>query len=231
MAVLGLAVVAVAWLPPGTIGEALRVFVDIFVNLDEHLAAFLEQYGAWVYALLFLIVFAETGLVVTPLLPGDSLLFVAGTLAASGGMEVVRLVTLLIVAAVLGDAVNYHIGRWVGPRVFTEGSRFLRREHLERTRAFYEKHGGKTIVLARFMPIIRTFAPFVAGVGTMPYRRFAVYNVAGGVAWVVSFVLAGYFFGNLPQVEENLSLVILGIVVVSVLPGVVEWARSRRRSA
>ncbi|MSR22331.1 MAG: DedA family protein [Gemmatimonadetes bacterium] len=208
------------------VGSA-TLFVDVFVHLDQYLATFLEQYGAWVYLLLFLIIFAETGLVVAPILPGDSLLFVAGALAAAGGMDVTRLVVLLIAAAVLGDTVNYQVGAWVGPKVFTERSRFLNHKHLDRTRRFYEKHGGKTIALARFMPIIRTLAPFVAGVGTMPYRRFILYNVGGGVLWVVSFVMAGYFFGNLPQVESNLSLVILGIVALSLLPGVVEVLRSR----
>ena len=210
--------------------EWAATFVDVFVRLDFYLEGFLAEYGAWVYLLLFIVIFAETGLVVTPLLPGDSLLFVAGTLAATGEMDVTRLIVLLIVAAILGDTVNYHIGAWVGPRAFREKSRFLNRNHLERTRQFYEKHGGKTIVIARFMPIIRTVAPFVAGVGMMPYGRFILYNVGGGILWVTSFVLAGYFFGNLPQVESRLSLVILGIVGLSILPGVIEMIRHRPRS-
>jgi undecaprenyl-diphosphatase len=208
--------------------QGATTFVDVFVRLDFYLEGFLEQYGAWVYLLLFIVVFAETGLVVTPLLPGDSLLFVAGTLAATGEMDVTRLVLLLILAAVLGDTVNYHIGAWVGPKAFREKSRFLNREHLEKTRRFYEKHGGKTIILARFMPIIRTVAPFVAGVGTMPYGRFVLYNVGGGILWVTSFVLLGYFFGNLPQVESRLSLVILAIVGLSLLPILIEAIRHRR---
>jgi undecaprenyl-diphosphatase len=208
--------------------QGAATFVDIFVRLDFYLETFLEQYGTWVYLLLFVVVFAETGLVVTPLLPGDSLLFVAGTLAATGEMDVTRLIMLLIFAAVLGDTVNYQIGAWVGPKAFREKSRFLNRDHLEKTRRFYEKHGGKTIVIARFMPIIRTVAPFVAGVGTMPYARFVVYNVGGGILWVTSFVLAGYFFGNLPQVESRLSLVILVIVGLSFLPILVEAIRARQ---
>jgi undecaprenyl-diphosphatase len=208
--------------------QGAATFVDVFVRLDFYLEGFLAEYGAWVYLLLFLVVFAETGLVVTPLLPGDSLLFVAGTLAATGEMDATRLIVLLILAAVLGDTVNYQIGAWVGPKAFREKSRFLNRDHLEKTRRFYVKHGGKTIILARFMPIIRTVAPFVAGVGTMPYGRFAVYNLGGGILWVTLFVLAGYFFGNLPQVESRLSLVILVIVGLSFLPVFVEAIRHRR---
>lgn len=211
--------------------EYLAQVVDLLLHLDQHLTAFLQQHGAWVYVLLFMIVFAETGLVVTPFLPGDSLLFVAGTLAAAGGMDIRLLIVLLTIAAIAGDTVNYWFGNYVGPRVFTsENSRFLNRQHLERTHAFYERHGGKTIVIARFVPIIRTFAPFVAGVGKMPYPRFLAYNVFGGILWVVSLTLAGYYFGNLPFVKNNLTLVILGIIVVSIMPGVVEYLRQRRRS-
>lgn len=211
--------------------EYLAQVVDLLLHLDQHLTVFLQQHGAWVYVLLFMIVFAETGLVVTPFLPGDSLLFVAGTLAAAGGMDIRLLIVLLTIAAIAGDTVNYWFGNYVGPRVFTsENSRFLNRQHLERTHAFYERHGGKTIVIARFVPIIRTFAPFVAGVGKMPYPRFLAYNVFGGILWVVSLTLAGYYFGNLPFVKNNLTLVILGIIVVSIMPGVVEYLRQRRRS-
>jgi membrane-associated protein len=207
--------------------ELLTLAIDVFLHIDRYLLTFLEHYGAWVYALLFLIVFAETGLVVAPLLPGDSLLFVAGAIAAAGGMDVSLLIGLLIVAAILGDTVNYSIGAYLGPKAFTGDSRLLKKEYLERTHRFYEKHGGKTIVIARFIPIIRTFAPFVAGIGTMPYLRFIAYNVAGGIFWVVSFVLAGFFFGNIPKVRSNLSLVIIGIVILSIMPAVVEYLRHR----
>lgn len=209
--------------------ELLADLIQILLHLDQHLAWFVQQYGAWVYALLFLIVFCETGLVVTPFLPGDSLLFVAGTLAAVGGMDPVLLMGVLAVAAILGDTVNYWIGHFFGDRVFaTERLRFIKREHLERTQRFYARHGGKTIILARFVPIVRTFAPFVAGIGSMAYARFLLYNVVGGLLWVVGLVLAGYFFGNLPAVKNNLTLVILGIVFVSVLPMVFEYLRHAR---
>mgnify|MGYP005844459817 CR=1 FL=1 len=210
--------------------EYFAQVVDLLLHLDRHLTAFLQHYGAWVYVLLFMIVFAETGLVVTPFLPGDSLLFVAGTLAAAGGMDIRLLIVLLTIAAIAGDTVNYWFGNYVGPRVFTrENSSLLNRQHLERTHAFYERHGGKTIVIARFVPIIRTFAPFVAGVGKMPYARFLAYNVVGGILWVVSLTLAGYYFGNLPFVKNNLTLVIFGIVILSIMPGVVEYLRHRQR--
>ncbi|MGL4268779.1 MAG: DedA family protein, partial [Plesiomonas sp.] len=187
-------------------------------------------YGIWIYAILFLIIFCETGLVVTPFLPGDSLLFVAGTLAATGQMNPHTLVALLIVAAILGDAVNYSIGRLFGQRLFSNPhSRIFRQSYLERTHAFYERHGGKTIILARFVPIVRTFAPFVAGMGKMSYRHFALFNVTGGIVWVTAFVYAGYWFGNMPVVKQNLELLILGIIVVSVLPGLIEYWRQRRR--
>jgi membrane-associated protein len=210
--------------------ELLSGFVDLFLHLDRHLAAIVRDYGLWTYLILFLIVFCETGLVVMPLLPGDSLLFAAGALAAVTALDPGWLVALLSVAAVAGDTLNYWIGHKVGPRVFrgTE-SRLLNREHLERTHRFYERHGGKTIVIARFMPIIRTFAPFVAGVGSMSYGRFLLYNVAGGVAWIVIFVGGGYLFGNIPVVKRNFTLVIMAIIVLSVLPGVVEYLRHRRR--
>ncbi|MBM3372544.1 MAG: DedA family protein, partial [Betaproteobacteria bacterium] len=204
---------------------------DFFVNLDEHLQALVVAYGPWIYLILFLIVFCETGLVVTPFLPGDSLLFVAGAIAAAGGMNVHLLVVLLIIAAILGDAVNYAFGRYVGPRVFSQQqSRWLNPKHLQRAHAFYEKHGGKTIIIARFVPIVRTYAPFVAGAASMTYSKFAFYNVSGAILWVVSLAYAGYFFGNLPLIKDNLSLVIIGIIILSIMPGVVEILRHRRAS-
>lgn len=208
--------------------ELIAFFWDVIVHLDKHLAAFLAQYGAWVYALLFLIVFCETGLVVTPFLPGDSLLFVAGALAATGGMDVAVLNGTLIGAAVLGNSVNYSVGRYLGPKVFHwEDSRFFNRRALEHAHAFYERYGGTTIVITRFMPILRTFAPFVAGIGQMSYTRFQVFNIAGAVLWVASLTLAGFWFGNLPLVKNNLTLVILAIVVVSLLPAAVGYLRHR----
>ena len=212
--------------------ELIRHFVDLFMHLDKHLGVIIQDYGPWTYLILFLIIFCETGLVVTPLLPGDSLLFAAGALAATTSLEVGWLVPLLIVAAIAGDTVNYWIGHLVGPKVFHgTGTRFLNREHLERTHRFYERHGGKTIIIARFMPIIRTFAPFVAGVGCMNYGRFLLYNVAGGVAWIVIFVYGGYLFGNIPVIKRNFTFVIMAIIVLSVLPGVVEYVRQRRSPA
>lgn len=199
--------------------------VDLFLHLDDHLAGVFAKYGVWTYAILFLIVFLETGVVVTPFLPGDSLLFAAGALSASGGLNPMLLFVLLAVAAILGDTVNYAIGRATGPRVFREDVRWLKREYLERTHRFYEKHGGKTIILARFVPIVRTFAPFVAGVGTMSYGRFVVYNIVGGILWTALFTFGGYFFGNLPIVKENFTFVILGIILVSIAPFAVEAAR------
>ncbi|HSO07047.1 MAG TPA: DedA family protein [Pelomicrobium sp.] len=208
--------------------ELIAYLFDFLVHLDRHLVAFVQQYGAWVYALLFLIIFCETGLVVTPFLPGDSLLFVAGTVAAAGAMDVHFLVVLLIVAAILGDTVNYAIGKHAGARLFQDpNARFLKREYLDRTHRFYERHGGKTIIIARFVPIVRTYAPFVAGVGAMTYRKFLAYNVIGAIVWVVSLTYAGYFFGNLPWVKANLTLVIIGIILLSISPGIVEYLRYR----
>lgn len=210
--------------------ELIAQGIDLILHLDRHLGMFLAQYGVWIYALLFAIVFAETGLVVMPFLPGDSLLFVAGTLAATGGMDVRWLMAVLIAAALTGDNVNYWTGRILGPRVFRrDDSRWLNRNHLEYTRRFYERHGVKTIVLARFIPIIRTFAPFVAGIGHMPYLRFLTVSILAALLWVVSLVLAGYFFGNLAWVQQNLSLVILGIILISISPGLIEYWRHRRR--
>ncbi len=212
----------------------LRDFVDVFLHLDSHLSEWAGRLGIWLNVLLFAIVFCETGLVVTPFLPGDSLLFAAGALAAlpDSPLEVGPLILLLAIAAVLGDAVNYAIGLRLGQALLRRGdSRLIKRKHLEYTQRFYERHGGKTIVLARFMPIVRTFAPFVAGMGRMGYRRFAAYNVLGGLAWVVLFVLGGYWFGNIPFVRRNFQFVILAIIVLSVLPPVIEYVRARRASS
>jgi len=209
--------------------ELLATLWDLAVRLDTHLATFVAQHGAWVYGLLFAIVFCETGLVVTPFLPGDSLLFVAGAIAAAGGMDIIALMAVLVAAALTGDNVNYWFGRWLGPRVFHyEGSRWLNRRHLERTHAFYERHGGKTIIIARFVPIVRTYVPFVAGVGAMSYPRYLAFCVVGALAWVVSLSLLGYWFGNLPLVRENLLAAILAIVALSVSPGYIAWLRARR---
>jgi membrane-associated protein len=212
--------------------ELLGALWDFVVHLDAHLASFVAQHGAWVYALLFAIVFCETGLVVTPFLPGDSLLFVVGALAAAGGMDIVLVMALLVSAALSGDNVNYWIGRWAGPKVFRlEDSRWFNRKHLARTHEFYDRHGGKAIILARFLPIVRTYVPFVAGVGAMPYARFLAFSVAGALAWVLSLCLAGYWFGNIPAVKKNLGAVILVIVAISVTPMAVALWRARRRPA
>lgn len=214
--------------------ELLGQALDVILHLDQYLARWTQQMGGWVYAVLFAIVFAETGLVIAPFLPGDSLLFAAGAIAALPGSPLHPgwLIVLLSVAAVLGDAVNYAIGKRVGPAIFhSSTSRLLNRKHLDRTHKFYEKYGGRTIIIARFVPIVRTFAPFVAGIGAMSYPRFALYNVTGGIVWVALFVAAGYLFGNLPVVQRNFHVVILAIIVLSVLPIVVEAIRARRESA
>ena len=214
----------------------MRELIDLFLNVDEHLADFVQSHGRIVYGLLFAIIFAETGLVVTPFLPGDSLLFAAGALAGSGMLDIRLLLVLFIAAAVLGDAVNYSVGRYIGPRVFRpEGrrgrfERLLNPRHLERTHEFFEKHGGKAVVMARFVPIVRTFIPFVAGAGAMTYGTFAFYNVFGGVLWVLICVGAGYLFGGIPIVKDNFELVVVGIVAVSVLPMVIEVIRQWRSS-
>jgi membrane-associated protein len=208
--------------------DLLPRIIDLFLHLDQHLGQLISQYGTWTHFILFLIIFCETGLVITPFLPGDSLLFAAGTFAALGALDLWVLVLLLIIAAIAGDTVNYWIGAYIGPRAFRGDIRFLRKEYLDRTHAFYEKHGGKTIIMARFVPIIRTFAPFVAGVGAMSYPRFISYNVIGAVLWVGLFVLGGYFFGNISVVRENFTLVILAIIAISVLPIVLEAVRARR---
>ncbi len=203
--------------------EFIAQFIDIVLHLDKYLAVLLAEYGTWVYAILFMIVFCETGLVVTPFLPGDSLLFVAGTLAATVGPEVGFdiwiLIAVLMAAAVLGDNTNYWIGRWVGPRVFHwESSRFFNRAAFDKTHAFYERHGGKTMVVARFLPLVRTFAPFVAGVGAMDYRRYFAFDLLGAVLWVFSMTLGGYWFGNIPIIRQNLSLLVVGIIGLSLVP-------------
>ncbi|WP_341675263.1 DedA family protein [Niveibacterium sp. SC-1] len=211
--------------------EILHLFLDIVLHLDRHLAELVAQYGIWIYAILFLVIFCETGLVVTPFLPGDSLLFVSGALAATGGMDIVVLSTSLFVAAVLGDNLNYWIGRWIGPRVFKwENSRLFNRAAFDKTHAYFEHHGGKTIIIARFMPIVRTFAPFVAGVGNMQYSRFLPLDIAGGALWIFSLTLAGYWFGNLPWIKANLSLMIFGIIGISLLPLVIAWLRAKLAS-
>jgi len=207
--------------------------IDIFLHLDTHLNDLAGSLGGGLYAVLFLIIFCETGLVITPFLPGDSLLFAIGALAAIDGspLHLPLILVLLSVAAIAGDATNYAIGYRVGPKVFTsETSRLLNKQHLLRTEAFYEKYGGKTIILARFMPVIRTFAPFVAGIGQMRYARFALFNVFGGIAWVAAFILAGYFFGNVPVVKRNFHFVILAIIVISIMPPIIEYWRARRET-
>lgn len=208
--------------------DFLHSVIDFFLHLDRHLAELIARYGTWTYAILVGIVFCETGLVITPFLPGDSLLFTAGALAALGSLDPVLLNVLLFLAVLSGDNVNYWIGRYIGPRAFTGEYRLLRRQHLDRTRAFFERHGGRTIVLARFVPIVRTFTPFVAGVGAMHYPRFLAYSIAGGAFWVTAFIWAGYFFGNLPVIRANFSFVVLGIIVVSVLPIVIGIIKDRR---
>jgi len=211
--------------------EAITFLIDFILHIDKHLAELVTSYGSLTYAILFLIVFCETGLVVLPFLPGDSLLFVAGTLSATGAMDVHLLVGLLIAAAIIGDTVNYTIGRKLGLKLFSNpNSKIFRREYLNKTHAFYERHGGKTIILARFVPIVRTFAPFVAGAGEMSYGRFLLFNVVGAVVWVTSFTYLGFFFGNLPVIKSNLSLLIIGIILLSILPGVIEFVRQKRKA-
>ncbi|MEW6336336.1 MAG: DedA family protein [Acidobacteriota bacterium] len=211
--------------------ELIHQLLDFVLHLDVHLDQLIREYGAWTHAILFGIVFCETGFVVTPFLPGDSLLFAVGTFAARGSLDLTVAMVSLATAAVLGDTVNYWIGYWVGPKVFhKENVRFLNKKHLERTHAFYEKYGGKTIIIARFVPIIRTFAPFVAGIGRMTYGTFIAYNVVGGIGWVVLIVLAGFYFGNIPVVKDNFTFVIMAIIVISVLPAIVEVIRAHLAS-
>jgi membrane-associated protein len=211
--------------------ELLLKGMDILLHLDKYLDIMIQTMGLWSYVILFLIIFCETGLVVTPVLPGDSLLFAVGTFAAIGSFDLTLVLLIMTLAAVGGDTANYWIGNYLGPKVFHyEGSRFFNREHLQRTHQFYEKYGGKTIIIARFIPIIRTFAPFVAGIGSMTYRKFLAYNVIGGILWIFSLTMAGYFFGNMPVVRKNFSLVIMAIVVISVMPGVIEYLRQRGKA-
>jgi len=203
--------------------------IDFVLHLDKYLGQIIQNYGTWTYLLLFFVIFMETGFVVTPFLPGDSLIFAAGTFAGLGYMNIGILFALLAIAAIAGDTANYWIGHYIGPRAFSGSIRFLKKEYLDRTHAFYEKHGGKTIIIARFIPIIRTFAPFVAGVGAMTYGKFIAYNVIGGLAWVAIFSFGGYFFGNLPIVQENFTFVILAIIFISVLPAIIEFIRGRMK--
>ncbi|MBC3541860.1 DedA family protein [Rufibacter sediminis] len=207
--------------------ELLRQFIDLFLHLDQHLSQIISDYGTWTYAILFLIIFVETGVVVMPFLPGDSLLFAAGAFAATGVLNIWVLLVLLFVAAFLGDTLNYLIGDYFGPKVFKRDYRFLKREYLMKTQGFYEKHGGKTIIFARFIPIIRTFAPFVAGVGTMKYSKFLSYNIIGGLLWVVGFTVAGFIFGNIPAVKKNFSFVIFGIILISIIPPIIELVKQK----
>jgi membrane-associated protein len=218
--------------------EFLTQALDYFRHMDVHLADLLRDYGAWTYAILFLIIFCETGLVVTPFLPGDSLLFAAGAVVATANsqpgqpaLNIFFLWVLMMVAAVVGDSVNYQIGRWLGLRVFKEDAKIMKTEYLRRTEAFYARHGGKTIILARFIPIVRTYAPFVAGASRMDYGRFLSFNIIGGVAWITLFLYAGYFFGNIPVIQKNFEYVVVAIVLVSVVPVLIEWLKHRRERA
>jgi membrane-associated protein len=207
--------------------EYIKMFVDFILHMDKFLPAIVQALGFWTYLALFLVIFMETGFVVTPFLPGDSLLFAAGAIAALGGLEIIPLFLVLAAAAVLGDTVNYWIGHYIGPRAFSGNVRFLKKEYLDRTQAFYEKHGGKTIVLARFVPIVRTFAPFVAGVGQMRYSYFISYNVFGGLLWTAIFLFGGYLMGNLEVVKNNFSIIVIAIIFISVLPAVYEVVKAR----
>ncbi len=209
--------------------ELLKSLIDILLHLDVHLDLVIRSYGFWTYGILFFIIFLETGLVVTPFLPGDSLLFAAGTFAALGSLDLIGVIILLSIAAIAGDTANYWIGHASGPKVFSkEKSRFFNKKYLYQTHQFYEKYGGKTIIIARFVPIVRTFAPFVAGIGSMTYGRFIAYNVAGGIGWVVLLVFGGYFFGNIPFIKQNFSLAIAAIIILSILPGLIEFLRHRK---
>lgn len=212
--------------------ELINQFIDLFLNLDEHLATVVQNYGIWTYGILTLVIFLETGIVATPFLPGDSLLFAAGAIASLGNINIALLIILLAVAAILGDTVNYWIGRKAGPLVFSkEKSLFFNKDYLRRAYDFYEKHGAKTIVIARFIPIIRTFAPFVAGIGHMSYAKFVAYNITGGILWVMAFSLAGFFFGNIPVIKENFGLVIIAIIIVSLIPTVIEFWKHKIRNS
>lgn len=207
----------------------LQTFINFFLHLDKNLALIIQSYGTFTYVILFLIIFCETGLVITPFLPGDSLLFGAGALAGSGMLNIVFLFILLSIAAIMGDSINYLIGNLIGPKIFKEKSRFFKKEYLNKTQNFYEKYGGKTIIIARFIPIVRTFAPFVAGIGKMKYRKFLIYNIVGGILWVSLFLFTGYFFGTLPFVKNNFSLVIIAIIIISIIPAIFEYLRCKYR--
>jgi len=209
--------------------DIISYFINFILHLDQYLNGIIQNYGVWTYAILFLIIFIETGIVIMPFLPGDSLLFAAGAFAALGSLNIWILWVIVFIAAALGDSVNYWIGNKMGPRAFEQDNRFLKREYLEKTQLFYEKHGGKTIILARFVPIVRTFAPFVAGVGSMNYGRFFAFNVTGALLWTTLFIFLGYFFGNIPFVKENFELAIFGIILISVVPMVIEFIRNRAR--
>jgi membrane-associated protein len=211
--------------------QFITFLIDFILHIDEHLAVLIGTYGTWTYGILFLIIFAETGLVVMPFLPGDSLIFAAATFAAREVLNPWLLFVVMAAAGIIGDGVNYAVGHYIGPRVFREGEqiRFLKREYLDKAHAFFEKHGGKAVILARFVPIVRTFIPFVAGAGSMTYPRFALYNVTGAILWVGLFTFLGYNFGNIPAVEENFTLVIMGIIFVSILPPIIEWWRERQK--
>ena len=208
--------------------EVIKLLIDFILHMDVYLNDIISNYGAWTYGILFFVIFIETGFVVTPFLPGDSLLFAAGTFAALGALNPIYLFLLLVVAAIIGDTVNYSIGAFIGPKAFSGDLKFLKKEHLDKTQAFYEKHGGKTIILARFIPIIRTFAPFVAGIGTMKYSKFILYNIIGGISWVALFISLGFFFGNIPFVQKNFELVIFAIIFISFLPPIFELIKARR---
>lgn len=212
--------------------EIIQQLIDFILHIDKHLIEIVQNYQTWTYLILFLIIFAETGFVVTPFLPGDSLLFAAGAIIAKpeSGLNIILMSVLLIIAAILGDLLNYHVGRYIGPKAFSGKIKFLKREYLEKTQIFYDKHGGKTIIYARFIPIIRTFAPFVAGIGTMSYLKFASYNVTGGILWVLSFLFLGFFFGGLPVIKDNFTYVIFGIIILSILPPVLELFREKLKS-
>ena len=211
--------------------EVVQTIIDFIIHIDDHLIAIVHDYKTWTYLILFLIIFAETGLVVTPFLPGDSLLFATGAIIANpeSGLSIFLMTLILVIAAILGDLVNYHIGKYIGPRAFSGRVRFLKKEYLLKTQEFYNKHGGKTIIYARFIPIIRTFAPFIAGIGTMSYKKFASFNVIGAVLWITSFLFLGYFFGGLPVIKDNFTFVIFGIIILSVLPPVIELIKEKRR--
>ncbi len=210
--------------------EWIKHLIDIFLHIDKYLGEIIRDYGTWTYIILFIVIFCETGLVVTPFLPGDSLLFAAGSFAALGALDPHLMFLLLAIAAILGDTVNYTIGHYIGPKVFSKNYRFLKKEHLDKTHQFYEKHGGKTIIIARFVPIVRTFAPFVAGVGSMTYSKFITYNIVGGIVWVALFVYAGYFFGRLEFIQKNFSFVALAIIFISILPMIFEFIKNKKQS-